>query len=88
MYIGEITDISEFSTDSTADLHHSVSNPKALPSRRSLLDLLQPEKSKPGSTSSLPSSSNTSVEEGEVTSEQPPNKKPKIEENEVHLSFL
>lgn len=85
--LGEITDVSEFSTDSIGDLHHSVSNPKALPSRRSLLDLLQPEKSKPASTSSAPSSSNTSVE-GELNTEQPPSKKPKIEENEVIIDAI
>ena len=80
---GEITDTSEFSsTESTVEMP-SVSNLKSLPSRRSLLDLLPDKKSKPTSTSSLPSSSNTSVENEESVAGEPPTKRPKIEENEV-----
>ncbi len=81
---GDITDTSDFSsTESTTDMH-SVANPKALPSRRSLLDLLQSDKSKPASTSSIPSSSNTSIE-NDGAMEEPPNKRVKMEDNEVHI---
>ncbi len=62
----------------------SANNPKSLQSRRSLLDLLQSDKTKPISTSSLPSSSNTSLG-SDGTLEEPLNKRPKMDDNGVCL---